>query len=168
MDNNFIKTTIKIVLNENLNDKKIIAYHGTNTDFKSFYDNKPIFFVDDLDVAKTYGYIIFKVELTIQNPIIFDFDGSSTFFFLNKWYLPSDLANRIKKISNDIENHYQLDDELKNELEYHDYNLLFGNLDGIVMKNISDAGTGFFATHNPATNYVVFNKNQIKILKKIF
>ena len=42
---------------------------------------------------------------------------------------------------------------------------MYGDLDGIIMKNISDSMGGMFSTHKPASNYVVFDKNQINIIK---
>ena len=54
------------------------------------------FFVDNIDVAKTYGDFIIKAKINMDNPIILDFDGLSTYYFYDKWYLPSDLANKIK------------------------------------------------------------------------
>lgn len=79
--------------------------------------------------------------------------------------MPSELANKIKEIYNDIKKQYQLDDEIEQELEYHGYDGLSVDLDGIIMKNIKDANDGVFSSNKPATNYVVFNRNQIKIIK---
>lgn len=42
---------------------------------------------------------------------------------------------------------------------------MYGDLDGVIMNNISDAMGGMFLTHKPANNYVVFDKNQVKIIK---
>jgi hypothetical protein len=95
----FIKTTIRKYLNENVEDNSDILYHGTDYKFNVFNDNKPIFFVDNIDVARTYGNFIIKAKLNMDNPIELDFEGSSTYHFFDKWYLPSDLANTIK---NDI------------------------------------------------------------------
>jgi len=159
-----IRKIIREVLSEAISNK-VIAYHGTDNVFSFFSDSHPIFFVDNIDVAKTYGNIIIKSELTIENPVIFDFDGKSTYYFDNKWLRPSELAEYIKNISEDIKKHYQLSDELAEELAYHDYEGYSGDLDGIIMKNISDTGDGVFSTHQPATNYVVFDKSQIKVLK---
>lgn len=158
-----INKVIKEFINENIQNN--IVYHGTNNKFNIFNDNNPIFFVDNINVAKTYGNIIIKAKLDIQNPIELDFDGKSTYYFYDKWYLPSDLANKIKEISDDLKNQYIIDDDLKDYLELLGFNDLYGDLDGIIMKNISDVGNGIFTTHNPATNYVVFNKKQIKLVK---
>jgi hypothetical protein len=68
-----------------------------------------------------------------------DFDGKSTYYFYDKWYLPSDLAIKIKTISDDIKNGYSLDDELKEYLEELGFSFFSGDLDGIIMNNISDA-----------------------------
>jgi len=94
-----------------------------------------------------------------------DFDGKSTYYFYDKWYLTSDLANKIKEIATDIKNHYSLDEDLKEYLESLDFSDMYGDLDGIIMKNISDAMGGMFSTHKPANNYVVFDKNQINIIE---
>jgi len=161
----FIATTIREYLNESVDDKSDILYHGTDYKFNSFNDNKPIFFVDDIDVAKTYGNFIIKAKLNMNNPIELDFDGKSTYHFFDKWYLPSDLANKIKDISTDIKNQYSLDDDLKGYLNDLGFSDLYGDLDGIIMKNISDAMGGMFSTHKSANNYVVFDKNQINIIK---
>ena len=161
----FIYRTVKKYLNENFDSDKIIAYHGTDNNYNVFDDNKPIFFVEDPEIAKTYGNKIIKAELNINNPIIFDFQGNSTVYFLNKWFIPSELANKIKEISEDIKQHYKLEDDVVDELNYHDYDDKYGDLDGIIMKNISDAYDGVFSEHKSTTNYVVFDKNQIKIIR---
>lgn len=140
-----------------------IAYHGTNDKFDIFNDNKPIFFVKDEEIAKTYGNIIIKAELKIENPIILDFNDKSTYFFIDKWYLPSDLAIKIKEISDDIENHYILSDTIKDELEALDFDDMY-DLDGIIMLNINDSLDGVFSDYKSSTNYVVFNKKQIKLI----
>ena len=160
-----IATTIRKYLNENIENNSDILYHGTNNKFTVFNDIKPIFFVDDINVARTYGDIIIKAKLNMDNPIILDFDGKSTYYFYDKWYLPSDLANKIKEIADDIKNRYSLDDDLKEYLESLDFSNMYGDLDGIIMKNISDSMGGMFSTHKPASNYVVFDKNQINIIK---
>lgn len=155
---------IKHNLKEYVYGSKVVGYHGTDNKFSSFNDNKPIFFVDNIDVAKTFGNKVIKAELTIDNPVVFDFDDGSTFTFLDKHFIPSKLAEYIKEIANDIKQRYQLEDDLRNELEYYGYIDNFGDLDGIVMKDIKDANE-MFSSHSAATNYVVFNKSQIKIIK---
>lgn len=162
----FIATTIREYLNENTEfNSNMILYHGTDNKFTVFNDNKPIFFVDDIYVARTYGNFIIKAKLNMDNPIELDFDGKSTYYFYDKWYLPSDLANKIKEIAIHIKNRYSLDDDLKEYLESLDFSDMYGDLDGIIMRNISDAMGGVFSTHKAANNYVVFDKNQIKIIK---
>jgi len=153
---------------QKVEDNSNILYHGTNNKFTVFNDNNPIFFVDNVNVAKTYGDIIIKAKLNMNNPIILDFDGESTYYFYNKWYLPSDLANKIKEIASDIKNRYSLDDDLKEYLESLDFSDMYGDLDGIIMKNISDAMGGIFSTYKPANNYIVFDKNQINIFIREF
>lgn len=52
------------------------------------------------------------------------------------------------------------------ELEYeYDWSDSYGDLDGIIMKNIKDSYGDMFAGDIVANNYVVFDKNQIKIIK---
>jgi len=155
-------------LKEEFGSNSIVGYHGTDKNFNSFRDTKPIFFVDDINVARTYGDVIIKAKLNIDNPVIFDFNEGSTIFFYNKWYVPSDLANFIKEISDDIKNFISVDDDILEELERHEYNGLSGELDGIIMQNIKDANDGIFSRHNAATNYVVFDKSQIEIIKQPF
>ena len=157
-------TKFKDFLLEN-NNNDIIAYHGSNNRFKKFDDNKPIFFVDNYNIAKTYGEFVYKVKLEINNPVVFDFHDKSTYLFNGKWYIPSELAIYMKNISDDLKNMYSIDDDLKDELEYHDFEDVYGDLDGIIMKNIKDANDGMFSTFESATNYVVFNNEQIKIIK---
>ena len=161
----FIATTIREFLNENIEDNSDIVYHGTDYKFNIFNDNKPIFFVDDVNVARTYGDFIVKAKLEMDNPIELDFNGNSTYYFFDKWYLPSDLANKIKDIATDIKNRYSLDDDLKEYLEDLGFSAMYGDLDGIIMKNISDAMGGMFSTNKPANNYVVFNKEQINVIR---
>ena len=150
-------------LNENIENNLGILYHGTNDKFTTFNDNNPIFFVDNIDVARTYGDILIKAKLIMNNPIELDFQGNSTYYFFDKWYLPSELANKIKEIAFDIKNGYILDDELKEYLENLDFSDMYGDLDGIIMKNISDTNDGIFSNHKPANNYVVFDKKYIRI-----
>ena len=141
-----------------------ILYHGTDKKFNTFNDNKPIFFVDDLDVAKTYGPFIIKARLYMDNPIELDFEGGSTYYFFDRWYLPSDLANKLKSIATDMKNRYSMDEELKKYMEGLGFNDLYGDLDGVIMKNISDSmGDIFNNPHQTSNNYVVFNKKQIQI-----
>lgn len=152
-------------LNEtNHNDDKIF-YHGTDYKFNKFYNTEPIFFVDNIDIAKTYGQYIISAKLTMMNPIELDFDGNSTFLFMGKWYLPSELAKYLKEISKDIDKYgfWSLNNDLINELEDFGYNDLYGTMDGIIMFNIKDS-YNIFDKNKPATNYVVFNSNQIEIV----
>ena len=158
------KTKINKIIMEFLTESfesSPVLYHGSDNEFEIFNDNKPIFFVDDPNIAKTYGNHIIKARLKMENPIELDFDGNSTYYFFNKWYLPSELANEIKKISDDLKNQYTIDDDLKEYLEELGFSELYGDLDGIIMKNIRDAKDGVFSTHKPANNFVVFDKQQI-------
>lgn len=157
----FVRATVREVLRENLEDSDIIAYHGTNHKFDIFNNEAPIFFVDDINVAKTYGDFVIKARLSIDNPIEVDFENNSTYYFIDKWYLPSEFAKKIKEIADDLKNQYMLDDETQEELDYLGFNKTSGDIDGIIMKNISDA-YDMFSNHKPAINYVIFDKNQIK------
>lgn len=152
---------LRQILNEILSNN--IVYHGSNNKFTSFNDSKPIFFSDNIDVAKSYGNIITKAKLTFDNPIEIDCDGNSTCHFRGKNYLPSKLAQTIKELSNDLKNYGRLEDEEMEELEQeYDWSDMYGDLDGIIMKNIKDSYGDMFAGNIVANNYVVFNKNQIK------
>jgi len=154
-----------IYINENISSDSIIVYHGTNNQFQKFNDNAPIFFVDDIEIARTYGRYIIKAILTMDNPIYFDFNNGSTFYFQDRWFVPSALALFMREIHNDMKKFYSLDDDLIDELESHDFSALSGDLDGMVMENIKDSSGELFSSHNSANNYVVFNTNQIKIIK---
>ena len=138
-----------------------VVFHGTDGKFTSFHDHDPIFFSDNIKVAKSYGSTIIKAKLTLDNPLEIDCEGNSTIRFLNKHYLPSDFAKLIKGISNDIKT-YGIDDEMREELDQYDWSDNYGDLDGIVMKNIKDSSGDIFAGDIVANNYVVFNTTQIK------
>ncbi len=142
-----------------------ILYHGTNNVFRDFNSDKPIFFVDNIDVAKTYGNNIIQASLQINNPIIFDFEHNSTVFFYGKYYLPSVLASFLKSISEEMKKFMSIDEDLKEEMEYHEFNALYGDLDGVIMNNIKDSYDAFMDKTPSATNFVVFDKNQIEILR---
>ncbi len=153
----YIKMKLATLLKEQLE----IVYHGTDSRFNVFNDKTPIFFVDNIKVARTYGDYIIKAKLNLNNPIELDFDGKSTYYFIDKWYIPSELANRIKEISIDIKNGYSLNDEVSEELEYLGWSDLSGDMDVIIMNNIDDVNSGMFSSLPPVTNYVVFNKESI-------
>lgn len=70
---------LKELVNHYLNEN-IVVYKGLYGN-KKITDNKPIFFVDNKDIAKTYGNNIIKAKLKINNPVIFDFSGKSTYYF---------------------------------------------------------------------------------------
>ena len=150
---------------ETNNNSNKIFYHGTDSKFKEYSDVETIFFVDNIDIAKTYGQHVIPAKLTMMNPIELDFDGNSTFLFMGKWYLPSELIKRLKEISLDIDKYgfWSLDNDLVNELEDFGYNDLYGTMDGVVFFNIRNSAE-IFDSHHPATNYVVFNNNQIEII----
>lgn len=143
-----------------------VLYHGTDSKFTTFNDSNPIFFTDNIQVAKSYGSNVIKAHLTLDNPIEVDFDGNSTSYFRGKHYVPSDMAKIIKKLSDDLTRYGRLEDEdmddLKQEYDWSDLN---GDLDGIIMKNIKDSYGDMFAGDIVANNYVVFDKNQIKLIK---
>lgn len=145
-----------------------IVYHGTNNKFTSFNDTKPIFFSDDIDVAKSYGSTIIAAKLDLKNPLEVDFDGNSTIYFIDKFYVPSEFAKLVKGISADIDKYdglHNLSDDIQEEMYVHNWLDNGHGMDGIIMKNIKDSYGDIFAGDIVATNYVVFNKNQIKIQK---
>ncbi len=146
----------------------IKLYHGTNKIFDSFQDNSIIFFTDDKNVAKTYGkHIIEAIIYKFDNYIDIDCENNSTIFFNGKTYLPSQFALHIKALQDDISNNYQIDDEILEELNYYGYNPLYGDIDGIIMRNIQDNFDFFTDTPNIANNYVIFNINKIKQMNYI-
>lgn len=163
---NIIRAIVGKFLSEGINHSSDILYHGTDSAFSDFNDRLPIFFVDDIDIAKTYGNFVVKARLKMDNPIELDFDGGSTYYFFDKWYLPSELAIRIREIADDIKNRYIIDEDLKEYLESLGFNDMYGDLDSVIMKNISDSMGGIFSTHKPTNNYVVFDKNQISIISE--
>lgn len=152
-------------LNESNDNIPKILYHGTDIKFNSIDYSKPIFFVNSIDIARTYGKHIIEAQIQMDNPIELDFEGMSTYYFQDKWYVPSELALKIKEIAEDIENGYTIEDDLTDYMETLGYNGMYGDLDGIVMKNIRDASDGIFSNNEPANNYVVFKREQVKILR---
>jgi hypothetical protein len=143
-----------------------VLYHGTDSKFTSFNDSKPIFFTDNIQVAKSYGSNVIKARLTLDNPIEVDFGGNSTSYFRGKNYVPSDMAKTIKELSDDLKQYGRLEDDEMYELEQeYDWSDSYGDLDGIIMKNIKDSYGDMFAGDIVANNYVVFDKNQIKLIK---
>lgn len=143
---------------ENVTDN--IVYHGSENKFETFRDSDTYFFVDNLDIAKTYGPYITKAKLNLSNPIELDFEGKSTFYFYDKWYIPSELALTLKDISK-----YYMEDDMRDYLLHLGFDDNYGKMDGIIMRNIKDSHGDIFSNLPSANNYVVFNKNQIKILK---
>lgn len=156
--------TLRKLIENIIMESNGIVYHGTNNKFSSFNDTKPIFFSDDIKVAKSYGSTIIAAKLDLKNPLEVDFEGSSTVYFVDKFYVPSAFAEKVKDISNDIEK-YGMTDEFRDIFVEYDWSNMYGELDGIIMKNIKDSYGDIFAGNIIATNYVVFNKNQIKIQK---
>ena len=157
-----LKDLLKFNLRES-NTDNIVAYHGTDRKFSVFDDSKPIFFVNDPNVAKTYGPNVVKVKLKMENPIEFDFANGSTYMFDGKWYVPSKLAQVIKDIADDLEK-YGMDEDTRELLGEYGFEDSYGDLNGIIMYNINDVGEGMFSDMKPATNYVVFDKSQITLL----
>lgn len=139
--------------------RPIVVYHGTNERFNIF-KGSAFNFTRDRDVAQTYGNKIVAVYLKSNNNIEIDFDGRSAFYFLGKLMNPQEIIDKIIEIKSDIDNHYNIDDEVIEELK----NLGFeefspDSLDGIVFKNVLD---NFGLGGKSSENYVVFNPNQIK------
>lgn len=154
-------------LRQILNEMSIpsVLYHGTDVKFTTFNDSDPIFFTDNIQVAKSYGNNVIKVQLNLDNPLEVDCYGNSTCLFKGKNYLPSDLAKSIKELSDDLKKYGRLEDEEMDELEQeYDWSSSYGKMDGLIMKNIKDSYGDMFAGDIVANNYVVFSKNQIKII----
>lgn len=60
---------LRTILSEMLSDG--VVYHGTNSSFDTFNDNKPIFFTDNPDVAKSYGDV-FAGDIVANNYVVFN------------------------------------------------------------------------------------------------
>lgn len=59
------------------NGKPKVLYHGTWKSFDEFIvPETGIYFTDNFNAAKAYGEVI-RVYLSLQNPLVLDFDGSS-------------------------------------------------------------------------------------------
>lgn len=156
---------LKSILKEILSDG--VVYHGTNNKFTSFDDSKPIFFSDDIKVAKSYGDTILKAKLNLDNPLEVDFERNSTIHFIDKWYVPSDFAALIKGISEDIDKYgglHMIEDSIQEEIGYLGWRDNGAGMDGIIMKNIRDSYGDMFAGNIVANNYVVFDKNRINLV----
>lgn len=151
----------------NNNGKPLVLYHGSDNKFDEFdFNHKNInspdhtfgmFFTDNYLSAISYGEYVKRVNLIILNPLTIDFDGNST-VLIDKWLTPSQLTVKIKEYIDDINNQYQLDDDDIEFLEEHGVDLNIGNIDGIIMLNVSDN----FSGDKTANNYVVFDNSQIK------
>ena len=154
------------------------VYHGTDRDFGSFEKGMPsssgvtssgIFFTKSLAVAQGYGSNVIAAELTLEDPVMFDFGKKSTIHFDGKSRTPSDLVNRIAEINDDLAKGYGLpeDDEsdLRYELEDANWDDMSGldYMDGVVMKNVDDSMDAFGG--EVTDHYVVFSQNQIKVRK---
>jgi len=153
----------KLLLKEE--SSNVTVYHATDKKFSIFKDNSPMFFVDDIDVAKTYGEYLIAAKVSMNNPIELNFNGKSTYYFIDKWYLPSELAIKIKELSKDIQKYglLGLEEEIQEELVELDWSDSYGDLDGIIMKDINDS---YEMSDKIATNYIVFEKSQINIINK--
>ncbi len=58
------------------NGKPKVLYHGTWKNFDEFdVPETGIYFTDNLKAAKAYGEVI-RVYLSLQNPLVLDFEGS--------------------------------------------------------------------------------------------
>lgn len=141
-----------------------VAYHGTSKKFRSFDDRNPVFFVDRREVAETFGPYITKVRLDFDNPVELDFSGGGRVRFFGQNLRPSEVAHEIKEMADEQKIYGQLDDDVIQELESLGWDQHMGDIDGVIMHNISDSWDGPFSSLKPATNYVVFDKRQIKVL----
>jgi hypothetical protein len=137
------------------------VYHGTDSQFSKFKDGIT-FLTDNKEVAKGYGDRVIESYLKLQDPLTFDFEGKSTVYFDNKWRTPSDLANRVKEISDDIANHYSISEDLMEEISQLGYDDLSTiRIDGLVLKNIDDVAS-INDRSIVANHYVVFDSKHIQ------
>jgi hypothetical protein len=158
--------TLKILITDALKPEGggVVVYRGDKNSHAEF-SAPPFFFVDDLKVAETYGPFLTKARVSMNNPIIFDFGGGSTYFLKGAWLVPSKLVKYVMDIKSDLDSLYALEEEDIEILERHGFSDIYGALDGIVIKNIRDAYDAF-SPLPPATNYVVFDKRQIDVMER--
>jgi hypothetical protein len=150
------------------NGQPLKLYHGTDANFDVFSSEKlgkntgvgtAFNFTDSPETARTYGNKVLETYLNMQNPITVDFGDRSATYFLGKLRNPQEITDEVKNIISDMKNHYNIDENIIEELKNLGYREYSDNLDGIIFKNVSD---NYGLGGNSANNYVVFEPNQIK------
>ena len=150
------------------NGQPLKLYHGTDADFDVFSFGKlgkntgvgtAFNFTDSPETAKSYGNKVLKTYLNMQNPITVDFGDRSATHFLGKLRNPQEITDEVKNIISDMKNHYDIDENIIEELKNLGFREYSDNLDGIIFKNVLD---NYGLGGKSANNYVVFNPNQIK------
>lgn len=150
------------------NGQPLKLYHGTDADLDVFSFGKlgkntgvgtAFNFTDSPETAKSYGNKVLKTYLNMQNPITVDFGDRSATHFLGKLRNPQEITDEVKNIISDMKNHYDIDENIIEELKNLGFREYSDNLDGIIFKNVLD---NYGLGGKSANNYVVFNPNQIK------
>lgn len=154
------------------------VYHGTDRKFDKFEIGHPtasgvesngIFFTKSMEVAAGYGDTVIAANIKMEDEVTFDFRRRSRFDFDGKSRSPSELVNRIKEISDDLEKGYGLPEEHESDLIFElqdagwDPSVNADYIDGIIMKNVDDSMTAFGG--KVTDHYVVFSQKQIRRLK---
>lgn len=129
---------------ENINEEKIIAYHGSKSSFNNFDVNKQktnkfgkgFYFTNDKNEAKEYGDNIIKVNLTMNNPL----------YLKDAYFANDELLNNIgiKKFD-----HLDSQDS-QNKIKAAGY-------DSIIVNNVDGK--------KDLKYYIVFEPKQIEIVK---
>lgn len=125
------------VIKHSTNDKPIVVYHSSNSEFNQFEPQgsvdfpNAVYFSSSKAVSKTYGDKLYSCYLKIENPYIVDADGSS----YNDFY-----------------------DHLVGDMDY----AVRNGYDGVIVRNIRDSWGQFGKGGRKADTYIVFNPEQIK------
>jgi hypothetical protein len=148
-------------------DTETPLYHGTDAKFKKFKEGTT-FLTDNKDVASGYGDNVVKSYVKLKDPLVFDFEGKSTLFFDGKWRTPSQLASRVKEISDDLSKRFQINDELMDEISQYGYddNSTI-RIDGAILKNIDDVAK-FGDKPVVANHYAIFDPENIRAQSAAF
>lgn len=168
----FIKTTIREILNEDSNYEfnDIIFYHGSDTMFNEF-NRKYItngnigagfYFTPVIGLAKKYGNIIYKVKLKIKHPIYLN--GVDTNFTIKDIEyivknIPSNLFNESKE--NFLDTILSINDERNRNIEFISSIAFIDTRD----KNIFEIMGYDSIIGKHFDEVVVWNPNLIKILE---
>ena len=125
------------IVKHSTNDKPIVVYHSSNSEFNQFEPQgsvdfpNAVYFSSSKVVSKTYGAKLYSCYLKIENPYIVDADGSS----YNDFY-----------------------DHLVGDMDY----AVRNGYDGVIVRNIRDSWGQFGKGGRKADTYIVFNPEQIK------